>query len=432
MPLLAQEALPDTLDLETALRIAVNRSPVLHRVQAAADASAADRRAAIGAFLPTASTSMSLSRNTFTRTTFVGEEGQSQTLPEPLSSTSQSANQSINLSWTVLDGGRRFGTLREQSANLRAAQRQLDDQRLAVIAAVRRDFFEALRRQRLLELTRRQIADREQELEIARRRYEIAAVERTDILAAESNLLNAQISLLSEKSQLATGLRALSVSMGLSPESGSRTVLGDVVDLPSAAGLSAESLVSLALSVDPELLQLDAQRAAASAALWTARGTFLPTISVGYTRSRSEAFGAGAPFFQFDPGDNAHGFSVSARWDLFQGLTHPQQTANASSRKRQAEESLRLRRLEIERDVRRFVSDIDQLDQTLALLDRALEISQERLAMSRQMYQNGTIEFTSLQQAISEVTQAERSLIEQRYNYLTAWAQLEEFVGNAR
>jgi len=123
---------------------------------------------------------------------------------------------------------------------------------------------------------------------------------------------------------------------------------------------------------------------------------------------------------------------VTARWDLFQGLRRPQQTANASSRKRQAEESLRLRRLEIERDVRRFVSDIDQLDQTLALLDRALEISQERLAMSRQMYQNGTIEFTSLQQAISEVTQAERSLIEQRYNYLTAWANLEEFVGNAR
>jgi len=124
-PILAQETLPDTLDLERALRIAVNRSPILRRVQAAADATGADRRAAIGAFLLTASTSMSLSRSTFTRTTFVGEEGESQTLPQPLSSTSQSANQSINLSWMVLDGGRRFATLREQSANVRAAQRQL-------------------------------------------------------------------------------------------------------------------------------------------------------------------------------------------------------------------------------------------------------------------------------------------------------------------
>lgn len=430
--LVAQDALPDTLSLESALRIAVTWSPDLRRVQAIADATGADQRAALGAFLPTASTQVSLSRSNFTRTTFVGEEGESETLSEPLSSTSQTARQSINLSWRILDGGRRFATLREQSANVRAAQRRLDDQRLSVIAGVRRAFLEALRRQRLLEFTRRQITDREQELDIARRRYEIAAVERTDILAAESNLLNAQISLLSEGSQLSTGLRRLSVSMGLTPEQGPGTVLEDVIDMPAAAGLAAEDLVSFALSKDPELLALDAQRAAASAALWGARTTFLPTISASYQWNRLENFGPDQSFWQFNLGDTGNGFSVTASWDLFQGFSRTQQTANASSRKRQAEESLRLRRLEIERDVRSFVAEIDQLDQTLGLLNRALQIAEERLTMSRQMYQNGIIEFTALQQAISEVTRAERSLIEQRYNYLTAWANLEEFVGESR
>jgi len=426
---MAQEGLPQTLDLDRAVGIALERSPQLGTARAQAGAAGADRRAAWGAFLPTANVGLGLGRNNFTRTTFEGEDGVSETLPTPLTSGSQNANQNFNLSWTLFDQGRRFAALGQQGANVRAAQRLLDDQTAAVVAATGRAFYNALRSQRLLELVGRQIADRELELDIAQRRYAIAVVERIDVLAAESNLLGAQVGLLRSQRETEAALRTLAVEMGFPPDAGLGTVLEDVETLPPALSLDASALAQRALSSDPEILQLDAQVAAASAGLWSARSAYLPRITANLSWRRSQSFGLSEPFFQFDPSDNSRNLSVSAQWTLFDGFSREQQTARASAGRRQAQENVRRRRLEIERDVRRFAGEISQLAETLTLAQRSFEIAQERLTMTRQMYRNGTIGFTALQQAISGVTSAEQQVINVRYDYLTAWVNLTEFGG---
>jgi len=428
----AQErAFPDTLSLERAVSIALGRSPLVVSAAAQADAAAADRLRAWGSFLPTASVSLGLNRSDFTKTTFLSPEGTSATLPEPLNSASQSASQGFGLNWVVFDRGRRFGDLKQQGASVRAAQRRLDDQRAAVASQASKAFYEALRAQRLLELSERQIADRQQELDIARRRYEIAAVERVDVLTAEGNLLDAQVSLLTSRRQAEENLRTLAVAVGLPPDAGPGTVLRDIETLPNAGGLEPGAVVDRVLARDPELLQLEAQHAAASAGLWSARSAYLPQITASLGWSRGQQYGPDESFFQFDPGDTGRNFSISAQWNLFDGFSREQQTAQASSQRRQAEEELRRRRLEIERDVRGFLGEIAQLDQTLELAERSFAIAQEQLDMTRQMYQNGTIDFTRLQQAIGQVTNAEQRLIDLRYNYLVAWANLEEFGGDA-
>ena len=425
-------ALPDTLSLDRALSVALERSPDVRGALAAADAAGASRRAAWGSFLPTASLSLALNRSDFTKTTFLSEEGTSEMLPQPLSSASQSASQGVSLSWTLFDQGRRIATLRQEGANVRVAQRTLDDRRATVAFAASQAYYEALRAQRLLELTVRQIADREQELDIARRRYEIAAVERVDVLAAESNLLDAQVSLLTSRHQAETRLRELAVALGLPPDAGPGTVLRDIERLPDAGSLQPPAVVERVLTRDPEILQLEAQQAAASAGLWSARSGYLPRITANLSWARNQQFGPDESFFQLDPSDTGRGFNISASWTLFDGFEREQQTAQASSQKRQAEEDLRGRRLEIERDVLGYLDQIAQLDETLALAERSFAIAEERLNMTRQMYQNGTIDFTALQQAVSQVTSAERQLIDLRYDYLVAWASLEQFGDDGR
>ncbi len=419
--------LPDTLDITRAIRIAMSESPVLRMSRTQADRAGADQLAAWGAFLPRAGVDASLSRSSFSRTTFVGEEGLSETLPQTLSSSSQGASQGINLNWTLLDGGRRFSEISRSAASLRAAHRRYDDQQRTVVLAVRREFLEALRRQDLLELTRDQITDRELELDIARRRYEIAAVERTDVLAAQSQLLDARIRLLSEENQLRNGLRQLVVSMGLPPESGDGLVLAGDEGMPRGLP-NIDLIVESAVTSDPGLLALDAERSAAAASLWSARLNYLPTINVGLGWGRGENFGPEDSFWQFDPGDTSHRFSITASWNLFDGFRREVQNAQASAAKRQAEEDLRSRRLEIERDVRRFGSEIEEWAQTLELLEQQYEISRERLDMEQERYRLGTASFLQLQSAIDAVQRAETSLIQNQYNYLIAWANLSEYI----
>lgn len=427
-PSVAQSpALPDTIDITRAIRIALSESPILRISRTQADRAGADRLAAWGAFLPTANVSADLGRSSFSRTTFVGEEGLSETLPGVLTSSSQNARQTLGMSWVVLDRGRRFSEISRSAASLRAAQRYYDDRQREVVLTVRRDFLEALRRQELLELTRTQIADRELELEIASRRYEIAAVERTDLLAAEGNLLNARIALAAEESQLRAGLRQLVVSMGLPPDTGHGLVLTGDDGMPEGIP-DIDFIVQTAVTSDPELAALDAERAAAAASLWTARARYLPQVSVNLGWSRSENFGPEDSFWQFDPDDTSHGFSITASWSLFDGFQRERENAQASAVRRQAEEDLRRRRLEIERDVRRYGDDISQLAQTLDLLERVYAISRERLEMQQERYRLGTVSFTELQQAIDAVQRAETDLIQRQYDYRITWSSLAEYI----
>ena len=427
-PSVAQRStIPDTIDITRAIRIALSESPVLRISRTEADRAGADRLAAWGAFLPTAGVSADLGRSSFSRTTFVGEEGLSETLPAVLTSSSQNAVQSLGMRWIVLDRGRRFSEISRSAASLRAAQRRYDDRQREVVLTVRRDFLEALRRQELLELTRTQIADRELELEIASRRYEIAAVERTDLLAAEGNLLNARIALAAEENQLRAGLRQLVVSMGLPPEAGDSLVLTGDDGMPEGVP-DIDFLVQTAVTSDPELAALDAERSAAAASLWTARTRYLPQVSVDLGWNRLENFGPEDSFWQFNPGDTSHGFRITASWSLFDGFQRERENALASATRRQAEEDLRRRRLEIERDVRRYGDDITRLDQTLNLLERVYAISRERLEMQQERYRLGTVSFTELQQAIDAVQRAETDLIQQQYDYLIAWSSLAEYI----
>ncbi len=419
--------LPDTLDITRAIRIALAESPVLRMSRTQADQAGAERLAAWGAFLPTATINAGLSRSSFSRTTFVGEEGLSESLPEILTSSSQGANQGLDLSWTVLDGGSRFAALAQSQASLRAAQRRYDDQQRAVVVGVRLDFLNALRRQEVLELTRAQIADRELELDIARRRYAIAAVERTDVLGAQSALLDAQITLLNEQNLLRIGLEQLVVSMGLPPEAGEGLVLASDEGMP--AGMpDVDSIVRAAVTSDPELLALDAERSAASASMWSARTRYLPRITVGLGWGRGENFGPGDSFWQFRPGDTDRSFRVSASWSLFDGFARERQNAQASAARRRAEEDLRRRRIEIERDVRRFGAEIEQLAQTLDLLAQRFALSRQRLEMEQERYRSGTGSFIALQQAAGAAQGAETQLILRQYDYLIAWSNLTEYV----
>ena len=419
--------LPDTLDIGRAVRVALTESPVLRITQAQADQAGTNRLAAWGAFLPTAGGSMNLGRNTRNVGTYEAQEGPAERLAERLSYTSQSASQSFGFNLTILQGGRRFAALRQTSAEVRAAQRRLDDQQRQVIASVRREFLDALRRQELLQLTRSQIADRELELDIAQRRYEIAAVERTDVLATESQLLQARIRLIAEQSQLEAGLQRLVVSMGLPPDASRGLVLTGDEGMP--AGMpDIDLIVRTAVTSDPELAALEADRSAASAALWAARTSYLPTITAFWNWGRSESFGSDASFWQFRPGDTGQSFGVSVSWDIFDGFRREQQNAQASSQRRQAEEDLRRRRLEIERDVRQFGADIQRLAESLELLERDYAISRERLEMEQERYRLGTGSFLELQSAVGAAQGAEISLIQSQYDYLIAWSNLAEYV----
>lgn len=418
----------DTLTLARAIEMALGRSPEVRQAAADQASARATRRADLGAFLPTASAGLWLSRSDFQNVTFPEPQGSAGRLDEAVESTTFGASQRVSISWDLLRGGRRFARLRGGAAEARAANRWVTAAERSVVARVKQSYYDALMQQRLADVARRQLEGRRADLEMTRRRYELAAVTRSDLLGADINVADAELALLDARDRAAAFRRELASRIG-AEELGDDFALRDMETLPDPAMLEEEHLLSRALSEDPTLGALEAEAAASAAAAWAERASYLPTVSLGYSYGRSETLGPDGGFFNFDLANRSESFSVTAAWNLFDGLGREREVAQASAAHRRAEAELFRERLDLRRAVRDAVAEIRRRAERLQIQERKFELASQRLALAREQYRLGTISYFDLQNAIRDLSQAELAVIQERYEYLKAWAALEERVG---
>lgn len=425
----------DTLTLGEAIETALGEAPDVTSARAGLSAAETGRWADWGAFLPNASASVSFSRSDFTTFTFVSPEGVSRRLEEPLESTSKGVSQGLSFGWTILDGGRRIAGLKAGARQVDAAAHRLDLTERTTVASVKRAYVEARKQERLAELAREQLEARRQDLEVTRERYRMAAVGRSDLLGAELEVEEARLALLEARDAARTARRELRLRMGLEPTSGSEEAgpaLAGVPDPPDASALDPAALVRRALEENPELAALQAEAAAASANLWGARAQYLPTISVGFGLNRSESLGPEGDLFVFDPRNRGRSFSIQASWELFSGFQRREATAQASASLTQARAERTRRQLQLEKEVRDAVAGIRRRAERLEILRRRADLARQRLELAREQYRLGTFDYLQLQNATRQLSTAEEQLLRERYDYMAAWADLEERVGGVR
>ncbi len=163
--------------------------------------------------------------------------------------------------------------------------------------------------------------------------------------------------------------------------------------------------------------------------MWGARTGYLPDISLSYGLSRSETLGPEGDFFNFDLDNRARSFVVSVSWNLFDGFGRERAVAEAAASKRRAEAELLRQRLDLRTAVRNASEEIGRRAERLGIQERKLDLAAQRLELAREQYRLGTITYFDLQNAIRDLTDAELAVIQERYEYLKAWARLEERVG---
>ncbi len=440
-PVGAQQARPaaepppppgDTVTLREALSAALGRHPDVRGARADASAERSARWSDWGAFLPTADVSGSFNRSSFTNFSFPRPEGTAEVRDTPVTGERLGASQALNVQWTLLEGGRRIAELAAGGEDVRAAELRLSAAERRVAAAVKEAYFEAAKQRRLAEIARRQLRNRRQEHRRAQERFRIAAIDRGDLLGARGQVRDAEIALLDARDAFRRARRELAVRMGEPGRLGRRFALAPPPDPPDAAALAADSVVAAALSSHPELRALEAEVSAASSRVLGERASYLPTVSLGFSTSRSESLGPGGEFFNFDPRNRSEGLSLTARWQIFSGFQRKEQNARQSATvdRRRAERTRR--RLEIERTVRDLASEVRRRDRRLGLLEDRVEVARERLRLTEEEFRAGSTGYTDLQQAIQELTNAERSVVQERYEYLKAWARLERWAGDLR
>jgi outer membrane protein TolC len=403
--------------VEVTLADAIQRALLVQpaMVQAVGDErnAGASRRSSLGAFLPIITTNASGSRSNQP----FRIQGDTTTYP-PVYTYSGGLNASLDL----FAGFRRLANLRSASATLDAAGAGVVNQRFQVTLQTKQAFYNALATEELVRVAQSQVRRAQQQLQISVEKLRAGSATRSDSLRSTVDYGNARIALLQARANLATAQADLGRQIGV--DQPVRAVPDSV--LPTVPDTGA--LRTAALESAPQVQQAEAQARAARAQVWGARAQYWPTLNVSYSNTRSGINDPQLPLLGSYKETFQWRFGIS--WTLFNGFVREQNQVSASVSRDVADARAA--------DTRRQVNA--QLTQQLAVLTTAYEkisIAQSNVAagtedvrVQNERYRVGAATILDLLTSQAALTLAEQNLVQARFDYLIARAQVEALVGH--
>lgn len=398
--------------LAEAVRRALEVQPAMIEARGNERTTGAIRRTAIGSFLPTITTGASATRSNQPRR----ETGDTVTLPP-----GYSYSGTLNASMDLFAGFRRVANVRAASANLDAASVGVVNQRFQVTLTTKRAFYNALAAEELVRVREAQVRRAQQQLQTSVEKLRAGSATRSDSLRSTVEYGTARIQLLQARANLATTRADLGRQIGVDqpvralPETG-------LADLPDTLELRR-----WALAAAPQVQQAEATARAARAQVWTARGLYWPTLNVSYGTTRTGIDDPSLPFFgnYNERFEWRFGFS----WTLFNGFSREQQQVSSSATRDLAEaraaEARRQVNASLTQQLAALATGFEQIDiarATVAAATEDLRVQQER-------YRVGAATMLDLLTSQAALTDAEQGLVQARFDYLIARAQVEALVG---
>lgn len=419
------------LTFQGAVQTALENNPAFLRQRNAVESAHYAERSSFGAaFLPSLSASLGYRGNTFRRKTAEDDFGNPIGGTEFVENTTSSASQGVNLgSVNVLNlqSWRGYGAAQAQT-DARASS--VEFQAAQLRTAVGQAYWRAVQAQQLIEVEERQLESARQQLVAVEELLRVAARQPTDVLGAELQVAQAEQSLQQAIGNARKEQLLLKQTMGVELERTFRlaTEWPTVFD-PNE--LSVETLVRRAVEQGPRLAQEAANVRAAERQLGVARAARYPTISAngGWGRSTSaqdyDAFGA------FDLPNQSWSFGVSVNLPVFNRFNTWSQVGQREVDLENAEQTLREARLQVGREVRAALIDLESAYTAVRLAERSAEIARERLRQGEELYRLGSIGYTELQRMFDEAANTERNVVNAYSQFANALLQLEEKVGGA-
>jgi len=419
-PVVPQATLQITL--QEAVRRAFDVQPAMVQARGDQRNAGAGQLSAAGGFLPTITASGS--SNLASANRYNPSTGQLVSVP---SNTSYSG--SLGLSFDLFDGFRRFANKSAASATAEAADAGLVSQRFQVTATTAQVFFTALANEELVRVAGAQVERTRAELQTAVNKFQAGAATRSDTLTATVDVGNALLAMLQAQANLATAQANLGRQVGV--DQLVRAVPDTTLPLlPDTTTLRAEVVAS-----SPQVQQAEAKARAAGAQVSMTRSQYWPTLSVAYSNGYTGIDGLGrlglSPWSTTQDYVNNWALRFSLSWTLFNGFTREASYVSAAVQRDVAQATAA--------DARRQVNALytQQLAATytswaqIAIAGADVAAATEAVRVQQERYRLGAGTLLDLLTAQANLTQAQVSQVQSRYNYLIARAQLEAIVGHA-
>ena len=412
---------PETLRpiaLDEAIRLALRRSPQAVQAEGNEQTSRAARVSAIGAIFPSASLSMGRVYQIGGGQTRVNQNGETvEVSSQPTSSTGLSMNM------TLFDGGQRLFDLRRSKSVIEAAEANRVAVRYDIALHVKQQFFAVLAALESQEAARVQMELAEQQFRSSVAKVRAGVATRSDSLRGVIQVGNAQLALITAENNLSSANAALTRIVGSDQPvtADPKSVLENMAALPDSA-----ELASLALN-GPAVEQARANLEAAEESRKASRAPYLQSLSASYSRSGSGVdprFGLGS-----DPYSYNGRLSFSLSYPVFNGFQREENVVRARVAENNAQAAYRDTQLAAQQSLTQNIGTLRGASQRVAVQVASVAAATEDVRVQQQRYNIGASTLLDLLTSQAALAQAQQALIQARYDYRIARAQLEALIG---
>jgi outer membrane protein TolC len=404
-------AQPIDVTLDDAIARALELQPSMVEAEGSRRVAAAFDRAAWGAFLPSISTSASAFRSNVERI-------------DPDTGQPVSPEFTYTLGWSaslpLFEGFARIAGKRVASANVDAAEAGLRGERFIVILDTKQVFYAAAATDELVRVATAQVARAREQLTAASDMLKAGSATTSDSLRATVELGSAQIALIRAEAAQAAAQAALARQIGAGG------LARPVPDHTLPALPDTSVIRDLALAESPSILQSEASARAADARVTIARSRYWPSLGMSYG---SNSQGTGSPLSNFDDYQSSSSWRFSLAWPIFDGFEREAAQVEAGANREVAAAVAADTRRQVDAEVVRQVALLDAAYRQIAIAAVTVEAATEDFRVLSERYRLGVATSVDLVTSQENLTGAEVDLIQARFDYLIARAELEALVG---
>ena len=413
-PVVAQQR---AITLPEAIRRSERVQPDVVRAAGDVRTAGARRRSAWGAYLPTLSASSSGSE--------FFSEGAARIDPvtgllTSGNSTNRSLSTSLSASIDLFTGFRRGAELRAARATEDAAEASLIDARYQQALATTSQFLDALAAQQLLRVRETSVRRAEEQLKVSVAKLRAGSATRSDSLRSLVTLGNARLDQLTTQTDLAAAEANLGRLVG---ETGRVRAADDSAFYVVLPALDTQSLRVEAESRSPRVQSAAAGASAARAGVSASRSTYWPSLTLsantGWNGSRVNDYDL----------LNQRQVSLALRWNVFDGFDRELTIAQREADLDVAEASASDVRLAVQAELEMRLAELDAARARIEITRTSVAAAGEDLRVQQERYRLGASTIVDVLTSQEALNQAEVDVVNARYDYLRAKAQLEALIG---
>lgn len=348
-------------------------------------------------------------------------------LPAPLIYEGGNADTGFNLSWLLLDFGRRDAMVEAAKRGVEAANLSANRQIQKVIYDVQTAYFQLDANVMMVEAAEEDLANARMQLEAVEDRMRVGLATRPELLEARQQFAKAQFMVENTKADLYDAQAALAIAVGVPAGTRIEIVPLQKMPLPEDLLVGVDAVVAQTLRQRPDLQAAIATVRQARAAVKQAEADFLPTISmygdigVGWLDGESRD---GNEIGIMDGVPLTAEIGLRGTWLLYEGGERTAKLHETRANLARAEAQLDELQLVVSNEVWMAYFDVRAARKRFVAGEALLAASQDSYDSVFASYVNGLATITQLIQSEAGLFDARYTLIQSRADLLMSTARL--------